>query len=93
VCRSRYLGLIGCNKSVVIPRSEDCINGRSRCGMEGSLSPKHLNRLTNVHDLTLRATLQYGVHPPLISSVQKQHPLKTSRIDRILMHLIRERIF
>jgi uncharacterized membrane protein len=48
---------------VAVPRSEDCFNGRSRCGMEGSLSPKRFNGIANEHDPTQRAGLQYAVKP------------------------------
>ena len=41
-----------------VPRSEGCLNGRSRCGMEGSLIPKRLNGIDNEHEPIPWAGLQ-----------------------------------
>jgi hypothetical protein len=53
--------------SMAYPRSEDCLIGRSRCGMEGSLSPKRLNAIANAHDSPRRAGLQYEVNDEAMS--------------------------
>jgi hypothetical protein len=42
---------------VAVPRSEDCLNGRSRCGIEENFIPKRLNGTTNEHDPNHRAGL------------------------------------
>ena len=63
VAAVRVVGYISCpiefTNIVAVPRSEDCLNGRSRCGITGSLIPKRLNGIANEHDPTPR------VGPPL----------------------------
>ena len=38
-----------------VPRSEDCLNGRSRCGVEASLIPERLNRIANEQSTSHKA--------------------------------------
>jgi hypothetical protein len=42
---------------VAVPRSEDCLNGRSRCGIEENFIPKRLNCTANEHDPNHKAGL------------------------------------
>jgi hypothetical protein len=54
VAAVRVAGYISCpiefTNIVAVPRSEDCLNVRSRCGITASLIPKRFNGIANVHD-------------------------------------------
>jgi hypothetical protein len=60
----RVAGYVSCPiefiNTMAVPRSEDCLNGRSRCSITASLIPKRHNGIPNEHDPAHRRSPLYS---------------------------------